>query len=148
MKYRMSLMQIKILSHVNPNVSSKILALFLFIHSSKLFNDYFKDYSKDFFSKIFEESENASKSGHIFEHIFAWSYEIFSTFSRIRESNGPFAPWFYAIFSVQKRWLMALYQRNSFLIIISLARITEKPKFLICSTPIYVLSRCSLSSRV
>lgn len=78
----MSLMQIKILSHVNPNVSSKILALFLFIHSSKLFNDYFKDYSKDFFPK-FSKNRKMRRNPGTFSSIYLLDHTRY--FPRFRE---------------------------------------------------------------
>lgn len=69
-----------------------------------MFNDHFKDYSKDFFSKFSKlvESNSAISTRKMptSEHIFAWLYELFSTFSR--EQCNPFAPWFYAIFRVAK----------------------------------------------
>lgn len=103
MKYRMSylLMKIKILSHayVNPNVSSKILrlALFLFIHKPlRMYIRLFQRFQKIFFSKKLTHCSNSaisikeSADIHIFEHISARLLEIFSTFSKIEKRNARF----------------------------------------------------------
>lgn len=133
MKYRMSylLMKIKILSHayVNPNVSSKILrlALFLFIHKPlRMYIRLFQRFQKIFFSKKLTHCSNSAisikKSAdiHIFEHISARLRDIFHVFENWKEKCS-FPSWLYIIFRVQKLSVMALHHGNSFLIIISRA---------------------------
>lgn len=96
MKYRMSylLMKIKILSHayVNPNVSSKILrlALFLFIHKPlRMYIRLFQRFQKIFFSKKLTHCSNnaisikESADIHIFEHISA-RLQDFSRFRKLK----------------------------------------------------------------
>lgn len=100
MKYRMSypLMQIKILSHVNPNVSSKILrlVLFLFIHilfECMIIKKIFQKFGKIFFSKFLKivksllthYSNIFIKDADIRAHFRAYLCSITKYFPRFRE---------------------------------------------------------------
>lgn len=153
MKYRMSylLMKIKILSHayVNPNVSSKILrlALFLFIHKPlRMYIRLFQRFQKIFFSKKLTHCSNSaisikeSADIHIFEHISARLQD----FSRFRKLKREMLVSIVIIHNIQSTkvvcngsspWKFVPYNYFS--------RAPSKSQSLICTTPIYVLPRCS-----